>query len=407
MEVSTDSEPRSLDEISIPDGFDFATSRDISVTVRTDPPSSESPSRVHVGVRDDSGRFDLMFEGFLGADGTFQALLPLATWRDEITVRIDAGSGLVSADLRVEGGAAAYPEGTIRESVSPGSLSPSFSTLESGSTASTGPQRVPEDLSGFPIAYTSYYPSQSTYGTIAFEDNWPWKGDYDFNDLVLSYHIVMYRSPSFDVVAMEFFFKVEAVGADFRNGFGLSLPVSTQRITTAYGNLTDRADVNGFEPGQDQAVFILFDTPSAAANGDATMMNTLPGESLVDTPEIRFVVQFRTPLKDTDLGTPPFDPFLFVNGDRGREIHLIGKSSTGLADPSYLGSADDSGNYSTLTGLPWAILVPDAWPWPSERTEVSEAHLEFIPWAESGGTLYTDWFLSKGNNRDPNKLISR
>jgi LruC domain-containing protein len=401
MEISPDSQPRPLDEVVIPSGFDFATSQDISVTVRTDPPSLESPTRVHVGVRDDSGRFDLMFEGFVGDDGTFQAVLPLAVWRDEITVRIETVSGLVSADVRVERGAAVYPDGAIRESISTGSLSPSFSTTQ------TGPQRVPEDLSGFPIAYTSYYPSQSTYGTIAFEDNWPWKGDYDFNDLVLSYHIVMYRSPSFDVVAMEFFFKVEAVGADFRNGFGLSLPVSTQRITTAYGNLTNRADINGLEPGQDEAVFILFDTPSAAAEADATMMNTLPGESLVDTPEIRFVVQFRTPLKDENLGTPPFDPFLFVNGDRGREIHLIGKPSTQLADPSYLGTADDSGDYSTLSGLPWAILVPDAWPWPSERTQVSEAHLEFVPWAESGGTLYTDWFLSKGNNRDPNKLISR
>ena len=94
-------------------------------------------------------------------------------------------------------------------------------------------------------------------------------------------------------------------------------------------------------------------------------------------------------------------------GDRGREIHLIGKSPTAFADLGRLGTEDDNGGYATQRGLPWAILLPDAWPWPAERTPVNEAHLEFVPWAESGGTEYTDWYLSKGNNRDPGKLISR
>ena len=402
LEPPIEPEVRSLNEVEIPAGFDFATSRDVTVSAQLSPSTDSTlVRRLHVGARDENGTFDLMFEGFVGADGIFSAVIPLAAWRSELTVQIEDGNEVRTADLSVRATEVGYPRDVIRESVTIGTLQPARSP-----SVASGPQRLPSDLEGFPIAYTSYYPSQSTYGTIAFEDNWPWMGDYDFNDLVLSYHVVMYRSPAFDVVAMEFFFKVEAVGAEYRNGFGLSLPVPRRRINTAYGNLSSRSDADGLEAGADNAVFILFDTPGAATQGDPTMTNTLPGESLVENPEIRFVVQFQTPLKDAELGTPPFDPFLFVNGDRGREIHLIGKPPTEMANASLFGTADDSGNYSTPSGLPWAILVPEFWPWPSERTPVNEAHLEFVPWAESGGTLYTDWFTSKGNNRNSNKLIS-
>ena len=36
-------------------------------------------------------------------------------------------------------------------------------------------------------AYINYYPGPSTTSTVVFEDNWPFLGDYDFNDLVVGY----------------------------------------------------------------------------------------------------------------------------------------------------------------------------------------------------------------------------
>ena len=35
-------------------------------------------------------------------------------------------------------------------------------------------------------AFNNYYPARDTYGTLAYEDLWPHRGDYDFNDLVVS-----------------------------------------------------------------------------------------------------------------------------------------------------------------------------------------------------------------------------
>ncbi len=36
-------------------------------------------------------------------------------------------------------------------------------------------------------AFDNYYPSKTVFGTLAFEDLWPGKGDYDMNDLVVDY----------------------------------------------------------------------------------------------------------------------------------------------------------------------------------------------------------------------------
>ena len=36
-------------------------------------------------------------------------------------------------------------------------------------------------------AFDNYSPAEGQFGTLAFEDLWPAKGDYDFNDIVIDY----------------------------------------------------------------------------------------------------------------------------------------------------------------------------------------------------------------------------
>jgi hypothetical protein len=38
-------------------------------------------------------------------------------------------------------------------------------------------------------AFNNFYPSEDGFGTLAFEDLWPGKGDFDFNDMVIDYSI--------------------------------------------------------------------------------------------------------------------------------------------------------------------------------------------------------------------------
>ena len=48
---------------------------------------------------------------------------------------------------------------------------------------------LPDDQDEFPNdyrrTYSSYFPSQNGFVTLAYRDNWPSLGDYDFNDLVI------------------------------------------------------------------------------------------------------------------------------------------------------------------------------------------------------------------------------
>jgi LruC domain-containing protein len=132
-------------------------------------------------------------------------------------------------------------------------------------------------------------------------------------------------------------------------------------------------------------------------------MNTLSGQSHISAAQVRIVMHFKTPLRDEELGTPPFEPFLIVDGERSREVHLIGHQPTDRGG-AYVGQGDDVGSFRTANGLPWGIVLPESWAWPAEREPVDQVHLEFANWAESGGTVYTDWYRNKGHNRNDLKV---
>jgi LruC domain-containing protein len=402
--------PQVLDlaSMEVPAGFDFATTKVIQVRLTFDKPdtSRAAPPKVRVGFPVDSASMDRVLEGWIEPDGSYGAALPVASWRDRIAVEVEEAGGIRYLVLPIQGGNVMYPGPTLQSSWFPFGSEAAWGGSSPYMDGPAAPARIPEDLSHFPIAYVSYFPSESTFGTMAFEDNWPSKGDYDFNDLVLSYQMVQYRNPAGDVVAMEMFLKLEAAGADFSNGLGIRLPIDRKRIISVSGNLTSQADEKGLEPGQSEAVMIAFDKVSSLANSGG-MLNTLFGTTFVDVPAVRLVIQFLTPLKDSELGIPPFDPFLIVNGDRGREVHLIGQTGTEKVNPDYFGTEDDVGSYRTANGLPWALLLPEPWTWPREKQPVHLGHLEFVDWAQSGGLVYTDWYVGKGSNRDESFLFMR
>lgn len=75
----------------------------------------------------------------------------------------------------------------------------------------------------------------SKQGKIAFEDNWPVKGDYDFNDAVISYDLTKTittqevddggNTETIDIISsLAIDYNIEAIGATYRNGIALSLP---------------------------------------------------------------------------------------------------------------------------------------------------------------------------------------
>jgi hypothetical protein len=80
---------------------------------------------------------------------------------------------------------------------------------------------LPDDPRG---AFLASYPSADGHATLAFEDNWPWRGDYDFNDLVIRYQLDEIRNLDGDVTVIRGSFEMMARGAGYHGGFGFSFP---------------------------------------------------------------------------------------------------------------------------------------------------------------------------------------
>ena len=268
-------------------------------------------------------------------------------------------------------------------------------------------------------AFNNYFPGENTFGRIAYEDNWPKKGDYDFNDLVVAYRINQITNADNDAVEIVGEFDIKAVGAGYKNAFGFELPIVPGGVESVSGTSIEGDLVtlsgNGTEAGQSNAVIIVFDntrnlvTPSG---GEYDFVNTEPGAPLIDADMLTVTVLLSSPVDPGDLGSPPYNPFLIINQERGYEVHLAGYEPTDLANADHFGTYDDTSvpangrYYKTVNNLPWALLLPGDWQHVIEKEQFMRAYLYFAAWAESDGAAHDDWYLDNQGNIDFNYIWS-
>ena len=260
-------------------------------------------------------------------------------------------------------------------------------------------------------------------GTLAYEDLWPWKGDYDFNDLVINYDFDIFKNVHEQVRHIKATFVVYAFGASFYNGFGFELPgVSPDALLSVTGYKLKSSSIihlraNGLEAGQPHATVIVFDDAFDLMQhpGMGIGVNTDPAAPYVTPDTLVIEMSFMNngvpapggPVTFTQLNIGNFNPFLIVNQERGVEVHLPGYPPTALADPSLIGTGEDDGNhgptrdYRTHTNLPWAINIPDVFEYPIEKQDITGAYNHFAAWAESDGQQYPDWYKDKPGYRNP------
>lgn len=264
-------------------------------------------------------------------------------------------------------------------------------------------------------ALNQYSPSATTYGTLAFEDLWPGRGDYDFNDLVLNYRFNLISNGANQVKEIQAEFIIKAIGASYTNGFGFEIPMQASNIQSVTGSkITEnyiQLAVNGAENSQDKAVIIVFDNafkhiPRIAGKFVNTEMDIT---KTVGVP-ISITITLINPIYINDLGSIPFNPFMIVNKERGKEVHLLNYTPTNLANLAYFGTLQDASNpasgkyYQTANGLPYAIHIPVDFNYPIEKEAINKAHLKFAEWAQSGGALSNDWYSNKANYRNASKI---
>lgn len=290
---------------------------------------------------------------------------------------------------------------------------------------------VPDDEDDYPDdVYRSYnhFSPATGFGTIAFEDLWPSYGDFDFNDLVMDYRLNFVTNALDEIVEMNNKFVIRAIGASQKNGFGFQLKnIPADAILNAQGDVLTLGiilkEANGVETGQSTATFIVIDNAFSklpSPGQGSTGANTTPGASWVQPDTINFSVTLMEsgvpasggPISYQTVSSDPafFNPFLFVNQTRGREIHLPDFQPTALADPIYYGTLDDDSQpsesryYLSERNLPWVILINEPFDYPIEKADILTGHLKFAEWAESSGQVYQDWYKNLPGYRDESKI---
>jgi len=262
-------------------------------------------------------------------------------------------------------------------------------------------------------AFNNYFPALG-FGSLAFEDLWPAKGDYDFNDLVVDYQFKTITNARNKVAEIDATFIIRAAGAEYENGFGFQLPeqLADANITVTGSKINHNVATlksNGTESGQAKTTVIVYDDVFDLMQnpGQGIGFNTSPGAPYVTPDTLRMTMTFKADTYlATDINIENFNPFLIVNKTRGKEVHLPDYPPTSLADVSLFGTLDDNSSvatghyYKTVNNLPWALNINSSYSYTNETVQITSGYKYFAPWAQSGGTASTDWYLDLSGYRN-------
>ena len=224
-------------------------------------------------------------------------------------------------------------------------------------------------------------------GSLAYEDNWPDKNDYDMNDVVIYYSSTVVKDKSSNaLVRTTTTFTPMNDGATYTNGFGFQLDyVGKEHIDLVQVSQEGNVIGKNFEPGIEKPVLILFSDIKPVLKKPVTV-----------------VIGFKKYDKVSDMDAyPPYNSFIFVN-KRSHEVHLSGYKPTSVADESLRGTGSDLSQdsngipmyYIAEDNMPFAINISNSeFRWPSEKVSITTYYPEFKQWRDSFGADYKDWYL--------------
>ncbi len=242
-------------------------------------------------------------------------------------------------------------------------------------------------------AYKIMYPNVG-YETISFEDLWPYKGDYDFNDLVMLTKGELSVNADGYYVDAVLNTKINAGGGSIPMGFACNIldanktAITTSIVTNVTGDgHMDNNVVNGI---------IIFD------NKFDVMIPYYTNTSYNKTgTPIRLTTNLT--FNNNYVGALVPNYYIYQTENRGCEIHMPNFPPTEAADQSLLGTGNDNAGtpYRTVDGLPWAISVvstDSVYKHPLEGIEVTEAYTKFSTWATSSGENEKTWYKTPIND---------
>lgn len=272
----------------------------------------------------------------------------------------------------------------------------------SSDTDGDGVDDVNDDYPTDPLkAFNNYFPAANKTATVAYEDLWYFRGDYDMNDVVMDMRTNAITNSSNKLVRFEAKYCLRASGGSLKTAFAIQYPIARTKIANLAGGTIEGDKTN--------ATIRIFDD----VRQNQQTWNTVPNVGYNDS--VNFNLSFDvTALVDiADFGIGLHDPFVWINeAGKGRnyEIHLPGKNPTSTATYPLLGLGDDdtqllgTKKYLSKNNLPWAIAIPERFDYPYEQQNITQAYLNFANWAQSGGANFKDWYLNTSGYRNNSKI---
>ena len=246
-------------------------------------------------------------------------------------------------------------------------------------------------------AYDLFYPSQGNYGTLAYEDLWPDKGDYDFNDMVIRYNIKEVVNATNEIQEIHFDLLLTAIGATKQNGFYFQLPIQADDVTliaSSHSQLTEKINSEGL------AIIKVFFNSNDLIQLNGEFMNTVETNPHTAYIPISFIIEVNGEYNASEhVYFAPYNPFITVDHDPSIEVHLPGLPPSSFADQAYFNNGFDDATdleagyyYKTAEGAPWAINIPYPMAYPTETTDIVIAYPDFGKWVNSNGTSFVEWY---------------
>lgn len=300
-----------------------------------------------------------------------------------------------------------------------------------------------------PIVTTGEQVAAENKGLLIFEDNWPSMGDYDLNDLVVTYNLkktydrvttIDNNNPSETKVTVTYSnpkitdtFVLKHYGANYDNSFAYEINLGDNRVD---GSITvtrsDKADFDYEVYKKSDSNYIIYVQHYAKTNGFG-LAHTAQALDFWNTPQANQEITYTVtiPLKTISEDTAPtfpdmdtyFNPFLLkyskdntFGNDYSMEIHCIGKTPSHPnamnAYDTFATKGENNGGksdlwphnsehtwYAAKDNFPFAISFnADAdesilnFSYPDEQVKIGDKYTYFKDWANSGGTSYTDWW---------------
>lgn len=245
------------------------------------------------------------------------------------------------------------------------------------------------------VASALYYPSSTTYYISAFEDRFPNKGDYDFNDAVVAYRVWFSINTRGRVIAIHAVGYLLARGAAYDADWYLRIPVQpavsgdavVKFFAAADGvEVTDRTYTQSVQG--DITLRALQGLKSLLVDPNREYVNTIAGSAYVSSPKFTIDITLDQEVNTNQIGQAPFDPFLHVL-NTNYEIHQAGFTAR-------LNESNNVRNgYNTFVdqdGYPFALVFPDEWAWPIEYEDLGNCYEDFLNFVLSDGATLTDWY---------------